>query len=257
MRILILGGTAQGRALAERLAGDRRFAPIVSLAGRTHEPRAQSVPTRKGGFGGAEGLARWIKDEGIAAVIDATHPFAVEISANAVKAAAATGTPLGSILRPPWEPGPGDNWTTVADAPSAALALGALPRRVFVTVGRLELAAFAAAPQHDYLARTIDPPGDVPLPPRMHFIFGRGPFEVDAEAALLGSQRIEVIVSKNSGGESTYAKIAAARRLGLPVVMIARPEKPHGHPLHDVAAAHAWLARLHRAHGMSRSARGV
>lgn len=257
MRILILGGTTEARELAHRIKDDRRFEPTLSLAGRTAAPLAQPLPTRVGGFGGSAGLAAWLKEEQIAAVIDATHPFAVNISANAVSATTSTGIPLGSLRRPAWEARPGDRWTVVANADEAAAALGKMPRRVFLTAGRLELPAFASAPQHTYLARTIDPPGDVPLPPRIRFLADRGPFDADAEATLLTSERIDVLVSKNSGGGATHAKIEAARRLALPVVMIARPEKPAGRPLADVGACLRWLDTLCEAHGAPRSARGV
>ncbi len=239
------------------MAGDRRFEPTLSLAGRTSAPLSQPVPARVGGFGGKDGLEAWLRQEQIAAVIDATHPFAVNISANAVAATEALGIPLGSLRRPMWQPAPGDRWTIVETAQAAATALGEAPRRVFLTAGRLELPAFAAAPQHDYLARTIDPPGDVPLPPRIRFLADRGPFDRDAEETLLASERIDVLVSKNSGGAATYAKIEAARRLGLPVVMIARPEKPAGQVLADIGACIRWLEDLHAAHGAPRSARGV
>jgi precorrin-6A/cobalt-precorrin-6A reductase len=257
MRILILGGTTEARGLAARLAGDGRFEPTLSLAGRTAAPLSQPVPSRVGGFGGREGLETWLRQEQIEAVIDVTHPFAVNISANAVAATGALGIPLGSLKRPAWEPAPGDRWTVVETAEQAAATLGDAPRRVFLTAGRLALPAFAASPQHDYLARTIDPPGDVPLPPRIRFLNERGPFDAGAEARLLATERIEVLVSKNSGGPATYAKIEAARRLGLPVVMIARPEKPAGHALADVDACILWLKNLHAAHGAPRSARGV
>jgi len=210
-----------------------------------------------GGFGGSEGLTAWLEEEQIEALIDATHPFAVNISANAVTATRALGIPLGSLRRPAWEPRPGDRWTVVETAEKAAAALGETPRRVFLTAGRLELPAFAAAPQHTYLARTIDQPSDVPLPPSIRFLTDRGPFDTDAEERLLAAERIEVLVSKNSGGAATYAKIEAARRLGLPVVMIARPEKPAGENLVDVDACVLWLESLHAAHDAPRSARGV
>jgi precorrin-6A/cobalt-precorrin-6A reductase len=257
MRLLILGGTTEASALACLLAGDPRFAPTLSYAGRTAQPRAQPIACRTGGFGGTAGLARWLADERIAAVVDATHPFAVRISANAVEACRQLALPLVSIVRPPWESQAGDRWIGVGSATHAAEALGSEPRRVFLTVGRLELAAFAGAPQHFYLARTIDPPSDVPLPPHIRFLFDRGPFGVEAEAPLLSSERIGVVVSKNSGGSSTYGKIEAARRCGLQVVMIARPEKPAGHAVADANAAYRWLDVLYTSHVGSRSERGV
>jgi precorrin-6A/cobalt-precorrin-6A reductase len=243
-RILILGGTTEASALARLMAGDRRFDPVISLAGRTASPAPQPVPSRVGGFGGADGLARWLEAEGIAAVIDATHPFAARISANAVAACARLGTPLASLTRAPWTQENGDRWTQAGSAEAAAglLATEAQPRRVFLSLGRLELGAFASAPQHDYLARLIDPPSGIVLPPRIRFIFERGPFGKSAEAALLDAERIAVIVSKNSGGAATYAKIEAAREAGLPVIMIARPQKPHGHVVHSPEQAVTWLA---------------
>jgi precorrin-6A/cobalt-precorrin-6A reductase len=242
MRILILGGTSEASALARRLAGDERFAATLSLAGRTSRPMPQPLATRIGGFGGAQGLAQWLVAERIEAVVDATHPYADRISANAVAACRDIGVDLVSIARTPWQPEPGDHWIDAASAGDAAHALGAAPRRVFLSLGRLELPAFAAAPQHHYIARTIDPAGDVTLPPDIRFIYERGPFDRDAERAFLVLQKVEAIVSKNSGGSATYGKIAAARALTIPVFMIARPVKSHGpNRVETPEAALAWL----------------
>ena len=257
MRILVLGGTTEASELARLIAGDARFAATLSLAGRTANPKALPVPTRIGGFGGADGLARWLGDERIAAVVDATHPYAPNISRNALAACRATGVPLASLRRPAWERAVGDRWIDVPDAAAAASALGAEPARVFLSLGRLEIAAFAAEPRHHYVARSIDPPGDVALPPDIRFIFARGPFDEPAERALLETERITVVVSKNSGGAATYAKIAAARALGLPVVMIARPDKAAGEPVGDARAALAWLAARAGCHHVTSSRRGV
>ncbi|MFA5949588.1 MAG: cobalt-precorrin-6A reductase [Hyphomicrobium sp.] len=262
MRILILGGTSEARRLAQHLSGDHRFDAIISLAGRTTAPSPLPLPTRIGGFGGAEGLHRYLVDERICAVIDATHPFAVRISANTVVAANSASVPIGSLVRPPWEARDGDTWSVVASPLEAAQALGEAPRRVFLTVGRLELAAFASAPQHTYIARTIDPAGDISLPPEMSFIQARPPFDPQAEEAFLIRERIDVIVSKNSGSDETYGKIAAARALQIPVVMIARPPKAQGVPLADIEAALAWLDALNAARSAhnphdARSPRGV
>ncbi|HEX2841033.1 cobalt-precorrin-6A reductase [Hyphomicrobium sp.] len=244
MRILILGGTREARTLATLLSGDARFDVLLSLAGRTANPAALPVPVRSGGFGGADGLARFLKDGGFAALIDATHPFAANISANAVAAAQETGLPLGSLQREPWREIEGDRWTTVADVHAAADALGTEPRRVFLTVGRQELGAFATVPQHSYIARTIDPPQGVALPPDFTLVQARPPFDVSAETAFLSEQRIAVLVSKNSGGDETYAKIAAARALELSVVMVARPHKPAGVRLARPVDAIAWLGEI-------------
>ena len=249
MRLLVLGGTTEASTLARLLAGDARFDATLSLAGRTAQPRTQPIATRIGGFGGADGLAQWLMSEKIEAVIDATHPYAAQISTNAVTACRATSVPLVSIVRPPWQPEPGDRWQIVRDASEAAHALGVPPRRVFLSLGRQELHQFAAAPQHRYIARLIDAPQQAQLPPDLRLIQSRGPFDLSAERALLTDEKIDVIVSKNAGGSATYPKIEAARALGLPVVMIARPDKPAGHVVNSPEAALVHLA--------PRSPRGV
>jgi precorrin-6A/cobalt-precorrin-6A reductase len=257
MRVLILGGTTEASELTRLLAANPRFDATVSLAGRTTNPKAQPVRTRIGGFGGADGLAAWLEQDATQAVIDATHPYADQISANAVAACARLAIPLASIVRPAWEPQPSDNWLAVASAEAAADALGPKPRRVFLTLGRLELGAFASAPHHHYIARTIDPPGDIALPPDIRLFYDRGPFNRESETALLAREKIEMLVSKNSGGAATYAKIEAARHLGIPVVMIARPNKPRGHGLESAEAAVLWLEHQLAHRTTSRSARGV
>jgi precorrin-6A/cobalt-precorrin-6A reductase len=257
MRVLILGGTTEASDLAHRLADDRRFEMTLSLAGRTLSPRMQPVRTRIGGFGGADGLVAWLGQEKIHAVVDATHPYADQISSNAVAACTRLAIPLASIVRPAWQPQSGDRWFTVASAEAAADALGREPRRVFLSVGRIELAVFARSPHHHYLARMIDPPDDVALPPDIRLIFDRGPFDRRAETALLRQEKIDVLVSKNSGGAATYAKIEATRELGIPVVMIARPHKLRGNAVANAEGAvtllEQWLA--HRTTPCS--ARGV
>jgi precorrin-6A/cobalt-precorrin-6A reductase len=257
MRVLILGGTTEASELTHLLATDPRFETTVSLAGRTANPKMQPVRMRIGGFGGADGLAAWLEQEKTDAVIDATHPYADQISANAVAACKRLAIPLASIVRPAWEPQPDDKWLTVASAEAAADALGAAPRRVFLSLGRLELGAFARQPHHRYIARTIDPPGDVALPPDVLMLSGRGPFDRAAETTLLEREKIDVLVSKNSGGAATYAKIEAARSLGIPVVMIARPDKLRGQPLENAAGAIIWLEQWLAHRTASHSARGV
>jgi precorrin-6A/cobalt-precorrin-6A reductase len=242
MRVLILGGTTEASALARLIAGDARFDATLSLAGRTVAPRAQPIATRIGGFGGTEAMARWLRDEKIEAVVDATHPYADQISGNAVSACGAVGLPLASIVRPPWTAQPGDNWQSVLSADAAARAIGEIPQRVFLSLGRQELGAFASAPQHQGVA----------LPPDIRILLARGPFAIEAETRLLRDEKIQVLVSKNSGGDAIYAKIAAARTLGLRVLMIARPDKPVGHPVASAEQAIAWLV-----HATSRSPRGV
>lgn len=252
MRILVLGGTTEASALACLLAEDARFDATLSLAGRTAVPRAQPIPMRLGGFGGLAGLGRWLAEQRVEAVIDATHPYAAQISAHAVEACRQGGVPLVSIVRPPWQAGPGDAWRAVASVEEAAGALGATPCRVFLGVGRQELHRFAAAPQHRYVARVIDPPQGEALPPDLRLVTARGPFERTAERALLKTECIDVVVSKNSGGVATFAKLEAARDLGLPVIMVARPEKPAGHRVTTPGEALRWLAE-----GRSTSLRGV
>lgn len=241
MRVLILGGTTEASALARRLADRADIAATLSLAGRTAKPMSHPIPTRVGGFGGAEGLARHLREERIDVLIDATHPFAARISANAAQAARATGTPLAAFTRPPWTPVAGDRWIEVADTEAAALALGEAPRRVLLTVGRLGLAAFRAAPQHRYVVRTIDPPEPAELPPDHRLILDRGPFDRAAEARLMDEAGIEIVVTKNSGGTATYGKIEAARALKLPVVMVTPPAPEDVPRFHDVEAVMAFL----------------
>jgi len=224
VRALILGGTREARELASLIAQSPHVEALLSLAGRTSAPLESALPMRIGGFGGVAGLMRFLVENAIDRVVDATHPFAAQISANAREACAALGLPLAVLARPPWRRREGDRWIEVADNESAAKALGEAPRRVFLTIGRLGVAAFHAAPQHDYLIRSIEAPAPAELPPLAQLILARGPFDLDEEIALLRDRRIDVVVSKNSGGPLTYAKIEAARRLGLEVVMIAPPQ---------------------------------
>jgi precorrin-6A/cobalt-precorrin-6A reductase len=257
MRVLILGGSTEASELARRLAHDRRYSITLSLAGRTAAPASLPVPLRVGGFGGPDGLAAWLKAERIAALIDATHPFARRISGNAVTAAQAARVPLFSILRPPWTPQPGDRWIEVGSAGEAAVALGPRPARVLLAIGRLDLDAFTAAPHHHYIVRSIDPPAALCALPHAELLLQRGPFDERAETNLMRDRAIDVVVSKNSGGPAAYPKIAAARALGLPVVMIGRSCKPAAGAAGDVSAALQWLGSLPRAHAGASSERGV
>ena len=217
----------------------------MSLAGATANPAPAPVPQRIGGFGGAEGLAAFLARERIGAVVDATHPFASRMSDNAVAACRATDTPLVVFTRPPWPREPGDRWIEVATMDDAADALGAQPKTVFLTQGRLQLAAFARAPQHRYIVRAIDRPAEIDALPKCKLILARGPFSLADELALMRREGIEALVTKNSGGGATYAKIEAARALGLEVVILRRPSAPEAETLYDLDAVLAWI-RAHR-----------
>ena len=241
-RVLILGGSAEAAALAGRLADDARFEVVSSLAGATRRPAPLAGRVTVGGFGGARGLARFLRAERIDRLVDATHPFAARISANAAEAAAEAGVALIRLSRPPWRALPGDSWIEVADAAEAARKLPGLAARVFLGLGRKELAAFAGLSGIWFLVRMIEAP-ETPIPLKnFELVLGRGPFALDDEAALFSSRRIEALVSRNSGGSATYAKIEAARRLRLPVLMLRRPREPEGVATVDsVDAVLAWL----------------
>jgi precorrin-6A/cobalt-precorrin-6A reductase len=251
-RILILGGTTEARRMAERLAARADLDVTVSLAGRTAVPAAQPVPTRIGGFGGASGLAAFLEAQAIDVLIDATHPYAVQISTNAAEAAARVRVPLLVLERPAWESVAGDRWIEVADMPAAVAALGGSPCRVFLALGRNELRPFEAAPEHFYLVRSVDPVEPRLALPHAAYLTGRGPFDEAAEHALLVRHRIDIIVAKNSGGAATYGKIAAAREIGLPVIMLQRPP-PRANTMGSVEEV---LARLDHVLA-STAARGV
>ncbi len=239
--------------LAERLVSRPDLDVTLSLAGRTAAPARQPVPVRSGGFGGVAGLADYLVSKRVNALIDATHPYASTISANAVTAAHQANVPFVALRRPPWTAIAGDRWLEVGDAREAVQALGQTPRRVFVALGRQELAPFADAPQHHYLIRSVDPV-DPPLPlPHVTYVTGRGPFSESDDRALMTAHRIDVVVAKNSGGGATYGKIAAARTLGVEVIMLRRPPVPDAPAVATIDDALAWLA-----HALaSATARGV
>ena len=240
MRALLLGGTGDANALAAALARARIDA-IYSYAGRTQIPLGHALPTRIGGFGGVSGLADYIRQEGITHVIDATHPFAAEMSRHAVEACATTNTPLLALERAPWARMPGDNWIEVADIEAAVVALPDAPARVFLAIGRQHIAPFAAKPQHAYTLRFVDAPdGALPLPDA-EVIVSRGPFTLASDRELMVSRSIEYLVARNSGGSGARAKIDAARELGLPVIMIARPALPERPRVESVEQVMAWL----------------
>ncbi len=250
LRVLILGGTTEASALARALVDDGRFDATLSFAGRTRAPVLPPIAWRIGGFGGAAGLAAYLRAERVGALVDATHPFAAQITRNAREAAALTGVPLLRINRPEWRKTAGDRWICVPDMVAAARALGPVPRRVLLTIGQQDLAAFVAAPWHDYLIRSIDAPAAASLPPRAVVLTARGPFSEPEESQLLASHGIDVLVTKNSGGTATAAKLAAARALRVEVVMIRRPPEPEGEMVANADAALASLA--HQAASMPR-----
>ena len=221
-RILILGGTSEARRLAAELAAREYLDILLSLAGRTETPAQQPVPIRIGGFGGAEGLADFLTAGGYDLLIDATHPFAERISANATAAAESTGIRALALVRPEWVPEPGDHWHIVSDIPSAIASLGPAPRRVFLATGRQGAHHAEVAPQHFYLVRSVDPV-DPPLAlVDVDYILDRGPFTLESEIDLMREHHIDAVITKNSGGSAAYAKIEAARLLGIKVVVIAR-----------------------------------
>lgn len=238
-RVLILGGTGEARKLAERLVERPDLHVTSSLAGRVREPQLPPGAVRVGGFGGPDGLTDWLRHEQIGAVVDATHPFARTITDNAVAAADRAGRPLLVLRRPAWQPGSGDDWRAVPSLAAAAALLPELGERIFLTTGRQGLAHFAALDLR-FLVRSVDPP-EPPLPQRTTVLLARGPFTVPGELALLREHHIDVVVTKNSGGSMTGAKLTAARELGLPVVMIQRPPLPPVASAGTVEEAIAWL----------------
>lgn len=240
-RVLILGGTTEARGLAERLVGRADVDVVSSLAGRVASPRMPAGQVRVGGFGGATGLASWIGAHGIRAVIDATHPFAAAISRNAAAAAAASHVPLLALRRAAWVPGEGDRWCEAASLEDAALMLPELGRRHFLTIGRQGVSSFADVTDAWFLVRSVDPPEE-PTPPQMELLLDRGPYSLDAEIALMRGRRVDTVITKNSGGEATAAKLVGARELGLPVVMVQRPATPGGvSEVSDVIGAVGWV----------------
>ena len=214
---------------------------IFSYAGRTEAPLAQPLPTRVGGFGGVAGLQAWLRDEGISHVVDATHPFAAQMSHNAIAACAAAGVPLLALERPAWAAQAGDQWQHVPDVDAAVAALPDAPTRVFLAIGRQNLAPFAARPQHHYLLRLVDAVPDLPLP-LAEVVLARGPFSVEGDRALLQAHGIRHVVAKNAGGSGAEAKLVAARSLGLPVILIERPFIPARTTVATVAEVMAWIA---------------
>lgn len=245
-RVLVLGGTDLANAFVTVLrAAHPEFEIVLSLAGRTRNPRLPDCEIRTGGFGGVEGLAAYLREEGISALVDATHPYAAQISANAAKAASETGTPCLHLVRPAWQQAPGDNWHHARNYEEAARRLDALsqthPLTVFLTVGRQELKPFHDLMNCTPVVRSVERPEEAELPPGARVVLARGPFRQEDETAFLKENEIDVIVSKNSGGTATYGKILAARALRLPVLMVERPPLLEGEVVGDVESALNWV----------------
>ena len=210
--------------------------------GRVDKPKAQPIPVRIGGFGGVPGLVAYLREQGVTHIVDATHPFAAQMSTNAILAARETGVPLLALTRPAWQPDPGDRWQRVPDMPAAVAALAGPPRRVLLAIGRMHLAEFAAQPQHHYLLRLVDDPTEAPPLPHHTVVVDRGPFSTEADRTLMQEHAIDLIVSKNAGGTGAVSKLEAARALGLPVLMIDRPSLPARAETHDIARVLDWLS---------------
>ena len=243
LRVLVLGGTLDASRLAQALA-QAGVDGIFSYAGRTSAPIAQPLPTRVGGFGGVAGLQAFLQTERITHVVDATHPFAAQMSSNAVQACASTSVPLLALERPVWQAQSGDVWQHVPDVAAAVQALPAEPARVFLAIGRQHVAPFLACSQHWYLLRLVDPVVDsvLDLPAeRGRVVLDRGPFTLAGDRALLQAHGITHVVSKNSGGAGAQAKLTAAREQGVPVILIDRPFIPARSTVSTVEGVCRWL----------------
>lgn len=240
LRVLVLGGTLDASRLAQALA-KAGVDGIFSYAGRTSAPIAQPLPTRVGGFGGVAGLQAFLQTERITHVVDATHPFAAQMSSNAVQACASAGVPLLALERPAWQAQSGDVWQHVPDIAAAVQALPTEPARVFLAIGRQHLAPFLACTQHWYLLRLVDPVLDLPAE-RGQVVLDRGPFTVEGDRTLLQAYGITHIVSKNSGGAGAQAKLTAARERSLPVILIDRPFIAARPTVGDVDQVLQWIA---------------
>ncbi|MDR6848447.1 precorrin-6A/cobalt-precorrin-6A reductase [Sphingomonas sp. BE270] len=239
-KVLLLGGTTEASALAALLAAGG-VAATLSYAGRTQSPRPQPVPVRIGGFGGIGGLAGYLREHRITHLVDGTHPFAATMSTNAIAAARLAGVAHIALTRPAWVPTEEDRWSHVADIAGAVAALTVPPRRILLALGRMHVDAFVAQPQHRYLLRFVDVPDQPPPLPHYSLIVDRGPFTVDGDVAVLRDHAIDLVVCKNAGGSGAEAKLIAARRLGVPVLMIDRPAMPERHQMCDPAAVLDWL----------------
>lgn len=243
MRVLLLGGTAEARALAAALARRPELDVVTSLAGRTDRPAPVAGTVRVGGFGGTEGLAAFLTDRRISKVVDATHPFAVRITRQAVTACALVGVPLLVLDRPGWTAGPEDRWIRVPDVDAAAREVARLPGgTVLLTLGGTGPSRFAEDGSRSYLIRAVQPPPD-PLPPKHTLLLSRGPFTPDTETALFARHHVIALVARDSGGRWTTAKLTAAARRGVPVIMIDRPPRPPASTVTSVDEVEDWLTR--------------
>jgi precorrin-6A/cobalt-precorrin-6A reductase len=232
MRLLVLGGTTEASVLARHIALRQDLDAVLSFAGRTRGLATPPIAFRVGGFGGIAGLKAYLQERQIDAVVDATHPFAAQMSLHAAMACVDLQIPLAVFTRSAWLAQTGDRWTYVEDIPASVRALDGPARTVFLTVGSLQLATFARAPQHRYIIRTIDPPRAIDDFPSYRLILARGPFRIEDEIALMRNEKIDALVTKNSGGAATEAKLGAARALGIEVIMVGRPT-PQAVPTFD------------------------
>ncbi|WP_270730856.1 cobalt-precorrin-6A reductase [Shimia sp. Alg240-R146] len=238
-KLLILGGTTEASLLARAVA-DRGVDAVFSYAGRVAAPKTQPVPTRIGGFGGVVGFANYIQQHNITHVVDATHPFAAQMSWNAYHGCEAAGVPLVAFSRPVWTAGDGDNWTHVANIDGAVSTLRGPARRVLLALGKQSVSAFASKPQHHYILRLVDVPQIAPDLPSHSIVVSRGPFDVAGDRALMQSHGVDLVICKNSGGVGAEAKLFAARELGVPVVMIDRPEVPTRQEMSTIKSVLDW-----------------
>jgi precorrin-6A/cobalt-precorrin-6A reductase len=253
LNILLLGGTSEAALLAKRLADMPGVVATLSLAGRTANAAPSALPVRVGGFGGAEGLADYLTRKAVDFVIDATHPFAAQISNNAIRACADARVPLLAVMRPSWAKTAGDDWDEHPTVDAAIAALPKVPISVFSALGRSAIPALCAKLQHHYVIRVIDPVTPPPELMRATIVAARGPFRTEDDIALFRQHNIACVLAKNSGGDAAYSKIAAARALGLKVYMVRRPAIAERRVARSVDDAMAWVAD----HLLSRTDRGV
>lgn len=242
MTLLLLAGTGEARAIADVLAAER-IPALASLAGATRQPAGLAIPTRIGGYGDAAGFRDYLRRAGISALLDATHPFAARISHRSFAIATELGLPCAQFLRPPWQPGPEDNWVMLGSDVEAACHIPS-GSTVFLATGRQTLKNYANLKDRRLICRVIDQP-DRPFPfPDGEYRVGRPPFSVEEEVALFRDLGVDWLVVKNAGGAASRSKLDAARRLEIPVAMIRRPSQPEATRLETVAEALDWVRAL-------------